>query len=96
MTKRSDGIWEFTGRELRSIMLVLPLLTLVFAAGGAWVAATKALEQKVDKTTFVDHAQQVNLTFQALHTADSLNLVMGRELTDRFRELVCNGKRGCR
>ncbi len=96
MTRRVDGVWELTQREVRSLIIILPLLTLVFAAGGAWGAVRLTLDQKLDKTDFIAHAQNVALTVQALHTADSLNLVMAKELTDRVREMACGKRPACR
>lgn len=96
MTRRVDGVWELTQREVRSLIIILPLLTLVFAAGGAWGAVRLSIDQKVDKKEFTAHAEKVALTFQAMQSVDSLQLLVSRDLTDRFRELVCEKRPGCR
>lgn len=96
MTRRVDGVWELTQREVRSLIIILPLLTLVFAAGGAWGAVQLSLDSKVDKRDFMEHTQKVGLTMQALHINDSLQLEVSRELTHRVRELVCEKRPACR
>lgn len=96
MTRRVDGVWEFTAREVRAIVVILPLLTLIFAAGGAWGAVRVGLDQKLDKADFAAHAQNMALTLQSLHVADSLQLEVSKELTGRIRELVCDKRPACR
>ena len=91
MTRRADGVWEFTAREVRSFMMLLPLLTLVFAAGGAWGAVRLALNQKVDKAEYIIDKTAIALTFQSLHASDSAQLILSKELATRVQELVCGG-----
>ena len=79
-------------------MILLPLLTLIFAAGGAWGAVRLALDQKVDKATYITHLQSEALALQSLREVDSLQIIVSRDLTERLREVVCGDRpvRGCR
>lgn len=96
MTRRADGSWEMTGREFKLLMTVLPLLTLIFAAGGAWGAVKVGLDNKLDKGEFVTFKTEVALAFQSGRTIDSLQIVASKELTDRVRQMNCGTRPACR
>lgn len=96
MVRRADGNYEVTGRELRMLMVVLPALQLVFAAGAAWAGVRYGLEQKVDRAEFRAQAEAVRMDLFALHLNDSLLVTAQREQTERIREVVCRAVKGCR
>lgn len=89
MTRRVDGSWELSSRELKLLVLVWPLLTAAFSAGAAWTAVRSAIDGKVDRSDYA-------LTVQRLQVADSLQLVLSKELTDRVREMACGKRPACR
>lgn len=90
MTRRPDGTWELTTREVRGFLVLWPLLSLAAAGGGAWYSVKNAVDQKLDKSDFV-------VAIQAIHTTDSLLLESSRQINERVQEIVCPpDRRGCR
>jgi hypothetical protein len=96
MTRRNDGTWEISSREIKLILFLLPIGQAIFTAGAAWAGVTYGLEKKLDRSEFVSYAQSVALQIQSLRVSDSLFIAMQRDQTDRIREIVCPAIKGCR
>lgn len=109
MTRRGDGTWELTSRDIKMLMLVWPLLGMIFTAGAAWAGVRYGLDGKVDKQEFATYVHQADTTLRAhvkwgeeqslrLRLNDSLQQAAQRESNDRLREIVCEAVKrpGCR
>lgn len=96
MTRRIDGSWELSARELRGLLMIWPLLMAAVSAGAAWMGVKRGLDEKLDRTEFGTYAQQTELRIQSLRINDSLFIAAQKEQTDRIREIVCPAIKGCR
>ena len=96
MTRRTDGVWEITASEIKTILFLLPIAQAIFTAGAAWAGVSYGLDKKLDRSEFVAYAQQSALQFQSLRVTDSLFIAAQADQTSRLREIVCPAIKGCR
>lgn len=96
MTRRADGTWEITAREIKTILFLLPIAQAIFTAGAAWAGVSYGLDKKLDRSEFTTYTQTTALQMQGLKTSDSLFLAAQKDQTDRIREIVCPAIKGCR
>jgi hypothetical protein len=85
--------------DVRRNLILVGMATLLFAGGVAWATALAAVDQKVDKTTFIEHVAQSDRRFladsitRALLSASLARIEAKQDSTnERLHNLICDKK----
>ena len=104
---REEYKWEVSTKELRMLIVFLPIFSVVFAAGGAYMAVRGEINSKASKgdvraiadtisARFSKHEVDQSLLVQQIRATDSLQWSAIERQEQRFIEVYCGPKKGCR